>query len=170
MPAYTHVWHELHSSYAVIWTQVTTISDVGFHVMQTTECFWSGAGHRFVAVSATSGDRTVRSRWPVGSTSSTGFPISNHSPKMHLFGARGMEQSDRRTIGLRYCLHGKYVVESSYLSRPFQRCFQLVSFVTAITVYFHVLELMDCAVEDDRSVVLVIDEWLGECAVRFWKS
>jgi len=25
----------IHSSYAVIWTQVTTISDVGFHVMQT---------------------------------------------------------------------------------------------------------------------------------------
>ena len=27
----THVWHELRGSYAVIWTQVTTISDVGFY-------------------------------------------------------------------------------------------------------------------------------------------
>ena len=30
----THVWHELHSSYAVIWTQITTILDVGFHDTQ----------------------------------------------------------------------------------------------------------------------------------------
>jgi len=37
----THVWQEpapiltnIHSSYAVIWTQVTTISDVGFHATQ----------------------------------------------------------------------------------------------------------------------------------------
>jgi len=29
---------------------------------------------------------------------------------------------------------------------------------------------MDCAVEDDGSIVLVIDEWVGECNVRFWKS
>jgi len=27
---------------------------------------------------------------------------------------------------------------------------------------------MDCAVEDDRTIV--IDEWVGECTVRFWKS
>jgi len=29
---------------------------------------------------------------------------------------------------------------------------------------------MDCAVDADRSIVLVIDEWVGECTVQFWKS
>ena len=29
---------------------------------------------------------------------------------------------------------------------------------------------MDCAIEDNGSVVLIIDEWVGECTVWFWKS
>jgi len=29
---------------------------------------------------------------------------------------------------------------------------------------------MDCAVEDDESIVLVIDEWVGEWTVQFWRS
>jgi len=28
----------------------------------------------------------------------------------------------------------------------------------------------DCAVEDDGPIVLVIDEWVGKCTVRLWKS
>jgi len=29
---------------------------------------------------------------------------------------------------------------------------------------------MDCAVEDNVPIVLVIDEWVGKCRVWFWKS
>jgi len=29
---------------------------------------------------------------------------------------------------------------------------------------------MDSSVEDNWSIVLVIDEWVGECTVRFWKT
>ena len=29
---------------------------------------------------------------------------------------------------------------------------------------------MDCAIEHDGTIVLVIDEWVGECTIRLWKS
>ena len=28
---------------------------------------------------------------------------------------------------------------------------------------------MDCAIDADGSIILVMDEWVGECTVRFWK-
>ena len=34
----------------------------------------------------------------------------------------------------------------------------------------HTHTQMDCTVEVDGSIVLVISEWVGECTVRFWKS
>jgi len=29
---------------------------------------------------------------------------------------------------------------------------------------------MDCTVEDDGPIVLVIDEWVGKCTIRLWKN